>query len=93
MSASQYTYPVRFALMPQPLAPIPSVAAQIAEARAGLVGARIPERFWRMDLPPDPRLPGILAYNRGVAYWNKMSAAGQMRVDSFAKSASVEGKK
>jgi hypothetical protein len=88
MSAGMRTS--RFDPMPEPSEPIPQVAAMLASARAELTAAGVPEKFWRLDLPADPRLPGIRAYNRGVAYWNALSVEDQRRVDKYAQSASTD---
>ena len=78
-------YPVRFERMSEDLPPLKDVAQHIADARAGLIKAGVPESCWRYDLPPDPRLPGIQAHNRSVSYWNALSPEDQQRADKFCR--------
>lgn len=54
---------------------------QLDELRANLTKAGVPQEFWRYDLPPDPRVAGIMAYNRGVDHWNKKAPQEQERID------------
>ena len=78
-------YPCRFDLMREDLPPPPAVAKEIARLETGLAAASVPHEFWRYDLPRDPRLDAIRAYNRGVEIWNRLSETEQQAHDRYAR--------
>jgi hypothetical protein len=72
-----------FDRMSETLPPLPKVKKRLEAARDGLMRSGVPECFWRYAPPDDPRLPSILAYNRGVAHWNATSSEEQERLNAL----------